>query len=186
MTALVWIASPALAMTELAACPAYPPLEGEGRLTLSATKCETGWGDLSTRAPLGMERPSPHPAAPFSRVDPPPPGEGKEVFTSPRLRGEVGLRRRRAASSGAIRVRGTLGKLTLAESPPHPETSLPLRLRPLPASGARLDRRHSSQTQLRDLAARFARVLACSFRPLQSEGAGNAGRSARPQPRVQW
>jgi len=29
----------------------YPPLEGEGRLTLSAAKCETGWGDsLSTRA----------------------------------------------------------------------------------------------------------------------------------------
>src|SRR5450432_3301098 len=32
---------------------AYPPLEGEGRLTLSAAKCETGWGDgLSTPAPL--------------------------------------------------------------------------------------------------------------------------------------
>ena len=30
----------------------YPPLEGEGRLTLSAAKCETGWGDsLSTRTP---------------------------------------------------------------------------------------------------------------------------------------
>jgi len=29
----------------------HPPLEGEGRLTLSAAKCETGWGDsLSTRA----------------------------------------------------------------------------------------------------------------------------------------
>src|SRR4030081_1338915 len=25
------------------------PLEGEGRLTLSAAKCEPGWGDLSTR-----------------------------------------------------------------------------------------------------------------------------------------
>ncbi len=23
---------------------AYPPLEGEGRLTLSIAKCETGWG----------------------------------------------------------------------------------------------------------------------------------------------
>src|SRR3984893_7516290 len=28
----------------------HPPLEGEGRLTLSAAKCEPGWGDLSTRA----------------------------------------------------------------------------------------------------------------------------------------
>src|ERR1700692_3179445 len=34
-------------------CPGsltYPPLEGEGRLRLSAAKCEPGWGDLSTRA----------------------------------------------------------------------------------------------------------------------------------------
>src|SRR6266550_9576235 len=29
-----------------------PALEGEGRLTLSAVKCETGWGDPSNRAPL--------------------------------------------------------------------------------------------------------------------------------------
>jgi hypothetical protein len=36
------------------------------------------------------------------------------------------------------------------------------------------------QPQRRDLAARFARVLACSFRPLPSEGAGNAGRPMRP------
>jgi hypothetical protein len=40
------------------------------------------------------------------------------------------------------------------------------------------------QIHLRDLAARFARVVACSFRPLVSEGAGNAGRPMRPQPRV--
>jgi hypothetical protein len=42
---------------------AHPPLEGEGRLTLSEAKCETGWGDLSTRALLDVERLSPHPAA---------------------------------------------------------------------------------------------------------------------------
>jgi hypothetical protein len=36
------------------------------------------------------------------------------------------------------------------------------------------------QTQLRDLAARFARVLPSTSRPLQSEGAGNAGRPMRP------
>jgi hypothetical protein len=41
------------------------------------------------------------------------------------------------------------------------------------------------QPQLRDLAARFARGLACSFRPLRKEGAGNAGRPMRPLPRVQ-
>src|SRR6188474_1171045 len=28
----------------------YPPLEGEGRLACSVAECETGWGDLSTRA----------------------------------------------------------------------------------------------------------------------------------------
>src|SRR5262245_39418851 len=30
---------------------------------MSAAKCETGWGDLSTRVLLDVERPSPHPAA---------------------------------------------------------------------------------------------------------------------------
>ena len=42
----------------------------------------------------------------------------------------------------------------------------------------------SSQTQLPDLAARFARGLLSSSCPLPSEGAGNAGRLVRPQPRV--
>jgi len=41
---------------------------------MSAAKCETGWGDLSTRALFDAERPSPHPARFAS--DPPPPGEG--------------------------------------------------------------------------------------------------------------
>src|SRR5258705_2512285 len=66
----------------------YPPLEGEGRLTLSqrvgakrrpminSAKCETGWGDLSTRGTFRNERLPPRPAAHFIRVDPPPPGEG--------------------------------------------------------------------------------------------------------------
>jgi hypothetical protein len=44
--------------------------------------------------------------------------------------------------------------------------------------------RHDLQTQFRDLAACFARGLACSFGPLNSEGAGNAGRPMHPQPRV--
>src|SRR5450631_1562226 len=41
-----------------------PPLEGEGRLTLSAAKCETGWGEgLSTRALFeGRDR---HPTPPL-------------------------------------------------------------------------------------------------------------------------
>jgi len=45
--------------------------------------------------------------------------------------------------------------------------------------------RNDDQTQLRILAARYARGLP-EIPTLQSEGAGNAGRSARPQPRVQW
>jgi hypothetical protein len=40
------------------------------------------------------------------------------------------------------------------------------------------------QMQLRDLAACFARALLVIFRPLQSEGAGNAGRPMRPIPRM--
>jgi hypothetical protein len=41
------------------------------------------------------------------------------------------------------------------------------------------------QTQLRDLAAHFARGLLGTSYPLRSEGAGNAGRPMRPQPRMQ-
>src|SRR6185295_9031640 len=53
-----------------------PAPGGAGRLALSVAKCETGWGDgLSTRALLDVERLSPHLAARFARVDPPPPGE---------------------------------------------------------------------------------------------------------------
>src|ERR1700731_3247397 len=64
-----------------------------------------------------------------------------DFLTSPRLRGEVGLRRAMptgranarpmtgSASSGAIRVRGTIRESDPVESPPPPD--------PLPASGAR-------------------------------------------------
>jgi hypothetical protein len=41
------------------------------------------------------------------------------------------------------------------------------------------------QTQLRDLAAQFARGLRGMSCPPNSEGAGNAGRAMHPQPRVQ-
>jgi hypothetical protein len=44
--------------------------------------------------------------------------------------------------------------------------------------------RHS-QARLLDLAAPFARVLPSTSRSLKAEGAGNAGRSMHPQPRVQ-
>jgi len=41
-------------------------LEGEGRITWSAAKCETGWGDLSTRALFeGRDR---HPTPPLNRT----------------------------------------------------------------------------------------------------------------------
>ena len=39
---------------------------------------------------------------------------------------------------------------------------------------------NDGRIRFRILAASFARGLACSFRPLQSEGAGNAGRPMRP------
>jgi hypothetical protein len=48
---------------------------------MSVAKCETGWGDLSTRALLAGERPSPHPAARSTRVDTPLPGEGESDHT---------------------------------------------------------------------------------------------------------
>src|SRR6478672_516243 len=41
----------------------HPPLEGEGRITLSEAKCETGWGDLSTWSPF--ERRDCHPTPPL-------------------------------------------------------------------------------------------------------------------------
>jgi hypothetical protein len=41
------------------------------------------------------------------------------------------------------------------------------------------------QIRVRNLAARYARVVSLAFRPEKSEGAGNAGRLMRPQPRVQ-
>src|SRR5262245_33962440 len=47
-----------------------------GRLTLSAAKCETGWGDLSTRAPPRRTDRHPAPLA-LRAIDPPPPGEGR-------------------------------------------------------------------------------------------------------------
>ena len=47
-----------------------PSPGGGGLARMSAAKCETGWGDLSTWALLDAERPSPRPAARFARVDP--------------------------------------------------------------------------------------------------------------------
>src|SRR6478672_11109267 len=40
-----------------------PAPGGGGSARMSVAECETGWGDLSTRALLDVERPSPHPAA---------------------------------------------------------------------------------------------------------------------------
>jgi hypothetical protein len=50
---------------------------------LSAAKYGPGWGDLSTRALFGVERPSPHPVTHslrYMRNDPPPPGEGESSY----------------------------------------------------------------------------------------------------------
>src|SRR5450432_629346 len=70
---------------------AYPPLEGEGRLTLSAAKCETGWGDgLSTPAPL--ETRDCHPTPPLISFASTLPLQGRVRKSSRRLPilGEVG------------------------------------------------------------------------------------------------
>jgi hypothetical protein len=60
----------------------------------------------------------------------------------------------------------------------------------MPTPGKKMDcfvasaPRKDDKTQLRDLAAGFARDLVCSFRP--REGVGNAGCPVHPQPRVVW
>jgi hypothetical protein len=59
----------------------HPPLEGEGRLTLSAAKCETGWGGETTERDLASHHSLLHHPTPPLRVDPPPPGEGENVGT---------------------------------------------------------------------------------------------------------
>jgi hypothetical protein len=46
---------------------------------MSEAKCETGWGDLSTRSLLDVKIPSPHPAARFTRVDPPLQGRVRKI-----------------------------------------------------------------------------------------------------------
>jgi hypothetical protein len=51
---------------------AHPPLEGEGRLRLSAAKEEPGWGDPSTRAAFERRDRHPTPIAHFIRDRPSP------------------------------------------------------------------------------------------------------------------
>jgi len=46
--------------------------------------------------------------------------------------------------------------------------------------------RNDSKTHLRIAAAWIAPGFCVNSSPFNSEGAGNAGRSARPQPRAQW
>jgi hypothetical protein len=59
----------------------YPPLEGEGRLALSAAKCETGVCQLGHRSRRETVTPPRRSTgrrfASPGRVDPPPPGEGE-------------------------------------------------------------------------------------------------------------
>src|ERR1700738_4631583 len=56
----------------------------EGRLTLSAAKCETGWGDLSTRAPFdGRDC---HPAPPLISFASTPQGRVSHAFADAELR----------------------------------------------------------------------------------------------------
>src|SRR3954464_7003916 len=55
----------------------HPPLEGEGRLALSEANARRGGVTVSAPGTVCEERLSPHPAARFTRVDPPPPAEGE-------------------------------------------------------------------------------------------------------------
>jgi hypothetical protein len=113
----------------------------------------------------------------------------KPAFGRRRMRGEVEI-----LAAREFRVRGThraLFAFVICGSSPSP--------RPLPAkSGVREKHRRSTRlsrsnchlftfqtacriaTQLRDLAAHFARGLLETSRPLYQEGAGNAGRPMRP------
>ena len=55
----------------------FLPSPGGGG-SASIARCSTGWGDSLPADTAHKERLPPHPAAPFSRVDPPPPGEGED------------------------------------------------------------------------------------------------------------
>src|SRR5690349_1091043 len=48
-----------------AAMTPSPSPGGGGSACMSAAKCATGWGDVSTRALFDAERPSPHPDCEF-------------------------------------------------------------------------------------------------------------------------
>src|SRR5437667_1571639 len=108
----------------------------------------------------------------------------RRSFTSPRLRGEVASSRQRSCAvrlragegdSRHARFRGgspSPGALAIALSPTSPRKRGEVKPAPL------------RETRFRDLAARSARVLPETSRLLKSEGAGNAGRAMRPQPRV--
>jgi hypothetical protein len=103
------------------------------------------------------------------------------------------------ALSGCERVRGTLAsgwgaldRLGLAESPLtrrlrgvyHRAALRADPLAPSPTSPRKRGEVHKLPTQLRDLAADTREVLRERRAPENSEGAGNAGRLMRPQPRV--
>jgi hypothetical protein len=91
---------------------------------------------------------------------------------------------RRSLSSGRPKGR-TVGRGrgrggASANSPPEEQTDRPPTPDPSPPRARARGGRGDHRAQLRDLAACLARGLTCSFRPLHSEGAGNAGRPMRP------
>jgi hypothetical protein len=67
-----------------------------------------------------------------------------------------------------------------ADRPPTPDLESELCSPRTPPRARARGGRGAHCAHLRVLAARFARVLPGSFRPLQTEGAGNAGRPMRP------
>src|SRR3954453_20977585 len=87
----------------------HPPLEGEGRLALSEANARRGGGTVSAPDIAHEERLSPRPAARFTRVDPPPPGEGKK--TSRRQTMMTPQRKSVLQSRPAVPLIGTIKKL---------------------------------------------------------------------------
>jgi very-short-patch-repair endonuclease len=93
---------------------------------MSEAKCETGWGDLSTRAVSDAERPSPHPATHALRLC---------VATLP-LQGRVS---KGAAKMVSTLIRRAAAKKLRANTTPH-ERTLWRALRELPLDGSHFRR----------------------------------------------
>jgi hypothetical protein len=95
-------------MSLLAITRRLPSPGGGGSARMSVARCETGWGDLSTRVLLDAERPSPHPTPPRASRASTLPLQGRVSFPHNSLAFENAneLTRRVFSSSISVRVIG--------------------------------------------------------------------------------